>query len=255
MIGLGVLSTEVIGVPVSAGSLAEVGQHIFENARSGKQGYVCVANVHMLVSARRDPEFFKVLDGASVITTDGMPLVWELQRKGFTAAERVAGQELTSLLLSLAEKALLPVFFYGGSHETWEIFEQKIRSQFPALLVVGNECPPILPTRPSVDEELVARIRNSGARLVFVGLGCPKQEFWMAAHEQRLDAVMVGVGAVFDFMSGKKQRAPIWMQKAGLEWFYRLCNEPNRLWRRYLSTNTRYLFYLLAVRLGSLRSR
>ncbi len=239
----------VIGVPVAAGDLDSVAEAVLDAARAGRGGYVCIANVHMATEARRDPALLAVMENALLCASDGMPLVWELRRQG-RAAGRVAGPDLMAALCARARDEGLPIYLYGGDGDTLARLRARLAARFPGLAVAGAEAPPLLPARPAADAEAAARIRASGARLVFVGLGCPKQEFWMAANAPGLPAVLLGVGAAFGFLAGTLERAPVWMQRAGLEWLYRLGCEPRRLWRRYLVTNGRYLADLARERLS-----
>lgn len=235
----------VIGLPVNASELKGMAAELVRRARREEPGYVCVANVHMLVSAKQDPALRSVLEEASVVTSDGMPLVWALKHRGFSEAERVSGPDLMPALCSLAEKEKLSVYFYGGSPEAIETLREVIRERYPKLAIAGMESPPLFPTVPPLDEATIERIRASGAKFVFVGLGCPKQEFWMQTYSPHLPAILIGFGAAFDFLSGQKPRAPIWMQRHGLEWLHRFFSEPKRLWRRYLITNTLFFGYFL----------
>lgn len=237
----------VIGAPVTAAAFADVVETIGSAAAQARGGYVCVANVHMATAARRDPEFRAIMERSLVVTSDGMPLVWSLRAQGLPA-ERVAGPDLMAALCERAAAARVPVYFYGGAPATLERMAAGFAARFPGLKIAGREAPPMLPGRPLFDADVCARIAASGARLVFVGLGCPKQEYWMAAQTPHLSAVLLGVGAAFEFHAGTLRRAPLSMQRLGLEWLFRLCSEPRRLWRRYLVTNTLFLGYLLRDR-------
>jgi N-acetylglucosaminyldiphosphoundecaprenol N-acetyl-beta-D-mannosaminyltransferase len=193
-----------------------------------------------------------VMENAKLVTSDGMPLVWSLRRGGFDYAERVSGPDLIAPLLELASKEEMPVYFYGGSEKTATALGKAVAKEFPDLRVAGCESPPKLPLRPVVDPAVVERINSSGARVVFVGLGCPKQEFWMEAYSAHLSAVLIGVGAAFDLTAGTLARAPLWMQRRGLEWLYRLIMEPRRLFKRYAVTNSMFCWYLFTERLKGL---
>lgn len=238
----------VIGCPVTASTLDEVANEILLRAQRGDGGYICVANAHMLTLARQNHDLREVIGRAALVTSDGMPLVWVLRREGFRDAERVAGPDLMDRLCRAAAAEHMSVYLYGGREENTSGMRQNIFSRYPTLLVAGCESPPELPPRPPVDLDTVSRIEKSGAGIVFVGLGCPKQEFWMASNVGQLKAVTIGVGAAFDYLAGSVQRAPAWMQRAGLEWLFRVTMEPKRLWKRYLVTNTLFLFYLLQKR-------
>jgi N-acetylglucosaminyldiphosphoundecaprenol N-acetyl-beta-D-mannosaminyltransferase len=215
---------------------------ILAAVRAKTRGYVCVANAHMMVTARQRPELAQALRNALYVTSDGMPLVWTLRSKGWSA-ERVAGPDLTVRLCEEAAKAGVPVYFYGSGPETLRTLVEAVKGRFPGLRVAGAESPPRLDEKPAFDAAAAGKIADSGAGLVFVGLGCPKQELWMAAHSAEIPAVLVGVGAAFDFLAGSLRRAPLWMQKCGLEWLFRLLMEPRRLWKRYLVTNSLFLWY------------
>jgi N-acetylglucosaminyldiphosphoundecaprenol N-acetyl-beta-D-mannosaminyltransferase len=224
---------------------ADVAQEIISDVRQGRAGYVCAANVHMVVTARVNNQLKKVLNDASIVIPDGLPLVWVSKLKGFKDARRVTGTDLALKICEAAEAAGISVSFYGGSKITIDSLRSFIIERFPLLKVASYESPPMLPERPKVNPELVDRIKSSGAQIVFVGLGCPKQEFWMAAYSPHLPAVLIGVGAAFDFIAGTIKRAPVWMQKSGLEWLYRLLQEPLRLWKRYVFTNTLFVLMVL----------
>lgn len=203
--------------------------------------YICICNVHSVVTAMHDPELSDALDGADLSTSDGAPIAWALRRLGFPAQERIAGPDLMWRYLHQAERAGQKIFLYGSTHDTLIGLRSAIAREFPLLEVRGMLSPPFRSPSRSEDEAEVAIINGAGANVVFVGLGCPKQEKWMAAHRDSINAVLIGVGAAFDFHSGMKNRAPMWWQRHGLEWLYRLGSEPRRLFRRYLVTNTLFV--------------
>lgn len=230
----------IIGAPVTAAALEDFAEAVI--ARAGRGAYVCVANVHMVTLARRDAALAAAMEGAALVAADGMPLVWGLRGRGL-AAERVAGPDLMPRLCALAAAAGIGVYLFGGSAETLAALRAVLPALAPGLRIAGAEAPRVA-MPPAFDPGAAERIRRSGAGLVLVGLGCPKQELWMAAHTAAVPAVMVGVGAAFDMLAGRLRRAPLWMRRAGLEWLYRLAAEPRRLARRYLVSNTRFLWYL-----------
>lgn len=203
--------------------------------------YVCACSVHSVVTASSNERFLHAVNQADMATPDGMPVAWSLRRLGFTDQQRINGPDLTWRLLQHAAQHGQKVFFYGSSEETLRRLRQKIEEHFAQLRIVGMIAPPFRTLSDAEDQAIIDHINSSGANLVFVGLGCPKQELWMAQHRGRIHAVMLGVGAAFDYHAGTLQRAPLWMQRNGLEWLYRLLKEPRRLWRRYLSTNTRFI--------------
>ncbi len=242
-------TSKILGLPINAGTFEEVSAAIFDAARSGTAGYVCVANVHMFTLARRSQDLARIIEQAAFVTSDGMPLVWTLRRKGIAEAERVYGAGLMDDLCRRAAAASMPVYLFGGAEATLSRLTETLCKRHPDLRLAGAEAPPMLPQRPELDETVAERIRKSGAGLVFVGLGCPKQEYWMASHAQRAGALSIGVGAAFDFIAGTAPQAPGWMQRAGLEWLYRLAREPRRLFARYLVSNTAFVFYLIRGKL------
>ncbi len=217
---------------------------IIEWARRRESRYVCVANVHMVMEAHDDPRFREVVNSADFVTSDGMPLVWALRAKGCKGAERVYGPDLTPAVCAAAAAAEIPVGFFGGTPEAREAMVARLTRSFPSLRVAYSHSPPF--RAPSLTEEdaIVEEINASGAAILFVGLGCPKQERWMARHRDRLSCVSVGVGAAFDFIGGRKRKAPAFLQRIGLEWLFRLLSEPRRLWKRYLYHNPRFVALL-----------
>jgi len=235
---------DVIGIPVDVATLKLVSQNLIDlannKATAGK--YVCVANVHMLTVAKENPLFKKVLKKAYLVIADGMPLVWTQKKKGFEEAQRVSGPDLMLELCQLCEKNNHSIFLLGTDEETLQKLSCTFREQFPKLKIAGHFAPDRLPENPQFDEELARKINASGASFLFVGLGCPKQEFWCSTFAPHLNSISIGVGAAFDFHSGKKKRPPLWVQHFGLEWCYRLLSEPGRLWKRYLISNTQFIY-------------
>jgi len=207
--------------------------------------YVTICNVHVVVSASQDADYRSIINASDMATPDGAPVAWMLRRQGFADQPRISGPDVMWALCERAAAEGLPIFCYGSTSATLELLDARLRAAFPALKLT-LESPPFRALTPEEDAAAVARINASGAGIVFVGLGCPKQERWMAEHRGRVNAVMIGVGAAFDFHAGTVQRAPAWMRDNGLEWLHRLASEPGRLWRRYLVTNT--LFILGAAR-------
>jgi N-acetylglucosaminyldiphosphoundecaprenol N-acetyl-beta-D-mannosaminyltransferase len=177
-------------------------------------------------------------------TPDGAPLAWLMRKIGWPDQQRINGPDLMWKLLSAAERLQVPIFLLGSTESTLNQLEKKLLVAFPSLSLAGQVSPPFRPMTTKENDELIALISASGARILFVGLGCPKQEKWMATYRQRLPMVMIGVGAAFDYHAGTLARAPIFWQRAGLEWLYRLAMEPKRLGRRYLITNTLFLLSL-----------
>lgn len=235
---------------VSQTSYAHASSTIREWAEEHASKYVCIATVNNVMEAYDSPEFQRVMNQADLVTPDGMPLVWALRLLGHKKASRVYGPDLTPILLKTAAESGLPVGFYGGAPEVLKRLLEVVAERFPKLDVAYSFSPPFRPLTPQEDEKVVAAINASGVRILFIGLNTPKQDYWMATHKNRVQAVMVGVGAAFDFLAGTKPQAPRWMMPLGLEWLFRLCTEPRRLWKRYLKHNPRYVVLLALQLLG-----
>jgi N-acetylglucosaminyldiphosphoundecaprenol N-acetyl-beta-D-mannosaminyltransferase len=235
----------IIGLGVDRTNYQSAVQGILDWALRGESRYVCVANVHMVMEAYDDAEFRQIVNAADLVTPDGMPLVWVMRLQGLRQQERVYGPALTQFVLEAANREGIPVGFYGSTPQTLEKLKRNVQERYPSLKIAYLYAPPFRPLTTEEDEEVVRAINDSGTRILFVGLGCPKQERWMAAHKGRVQAVMLGVGAAFDFLAGVKPQAPHWMQRAGLEWLFRLLTEPRRLWRRYLINNPRFVLLVL----------
>src|SRR5262245_22786284 len=214
-------------------------------ASAGESRYVCLCNVHSVVTARRDLDFGRIIAAADLVAPDGAPVAWCLRRRGFPRQQRLGGPDLMWRCCHRAAAEGLPIFLYGADSVTLDRLATRLASAFPGLKLAGLYAPPYRALSREEDSQVTRQIEASGARIVLVALGCPKQETWMAVHRGNVSAVMIGVGAAFDFHSGAVQRAPRWMQEAGLEWLYRLLAEPGRLWRRYLVTNTLFCAYLV----------
>jgi N-acetylglucosaminyldiphosphoundecaprenol N-acetyl-beta-D-mannosaminyltransferase len=226
---------------VDATSYRDAADRICSWAHVGDSRYVCVATVNNVINARDDPGYRSVMRAADLVTPDGMPLVWGLRMLGVHDASRVYGPDLTRVICARAAQENIPVGFYGGTPEVLEDLIAGLRPRAGGLRVVYRASPPFR-TLSALEERAVSTdIQRSGARILFVGLGTPKQEAWMARHKGEVSAVMIGVGAAFDFLSGRKRQAPPWMQELGMEWLFRLATEPKRLWRRYLYGNPRFL--------------
>jgi N-acetylglucosaminyldiphosphoundecaprenol N-acetyl-beta-D-mannosaminyltransferase len=244
-------SREILGVRVDATSYTAATEQIVAWSGSDEGRWVCVANVHTTMEAWDDPGFRQQVNQADLVTPDGMPLVWALRKLGVPEASRVYGPTLTLHVCERAARDGVPVGFYGGSAAAIERLVPNLATRFPNLRVVFAESPPFRPLTAEEDEGAVERINGSGARLLFVGLGCPKQERWMATHRQRLPLVQIGVGAAFDFHAGLVRQAPPTLQSMGLEWAFRMAMEPRRLAKRYLRHNPRFVWQLLRQLRGS----
>jgi len=236
----------ILGVRVDATSYADATERVIDWAKRGESCYVCLGAVNNIMEARDSAEYRTVMEQAALVTSDGMPLVWLLRQFGIPHATRVYGPDLTLQVMEAAEAAGVPIGFYGGTEPVLQRLLQVVNHRFPALRVSYISAPPFRPLTQQEDEDTIRAINAAGVRILFVGLGSPKQDRWMHAHCHRIHAVMLGVGAAFDFLAGVKPQAPRWMQCSGLEWLFRLLTEPRRLGPRYLRQNPRFLVLLLA---------
>ncbi len=246
---------DVLGVGISAISLDGAVDEIMRWVEGGERRYVCVTNVHTVIECQHDEELRRIHNASGLTTPDGMPIVWCLKRAGAVDVTRVYGPDLMLALSKPLAKSRRSVFLYGTTPRTLELLSAQLTSEFPGLRIAGSYAPPFRPLTPAEDANVVRLINESGADVVWVGLGAVKQEYWMATHRDVLDAsALIGVGAAFDFHAGVVKQAPLWMQRHGLEWVYRLCREPRRLWRRYLRTNPAFVVGIVR-RPPRLRSR
>jgi len=234
-----------LDVKICGTSYEDATATVIEWAKAGDSRSIFAANVHTVMEAHDDQQFRDCVNAADLVTPDGMPLVWALRLQGLRGARRVYGPDLTETVLAAAEAEGIPVGFFGGSEAVLSLLIDKVRKRFPRLPVVYHVAPPFRPLTEEEDAAVISDVAESGARILFVGLGCPKQERWIAEHRNRIPAVMLGVGAAFDFLAGTKAQAPDWMQGAGLEWMFRFVTEPRRLWKRYTKHNPRFLVLML----------
>ncbi|MCL5061577.1 MAG: WecB/TagA/CpsF family glycosyltransferase [Candidatus Thermoplasmatota archaeon] len=231
---------KVLGAQIDALSWDAAMARLLGWAHARESRYVTICNVHVVVSASRDAAYRDIINGSDMATPDGAPVAWMLRRQGFAGQPRISGPDLMWALCERAAAEYLPVYCYGSTGATLALLERRLQEAFPTLRIT-TESPPFRALTPVEDAAAVDRINTSGVGIVFVGLGCPRQERWMAEHRGRIDAVMIGVGAAFDFHAGTVRRAPAWMRDNGLEWLHRLLSEPGRLWKRYLVTNTLFI--------------
>lgn len=230
----------VLGAHIDALSWDTALDRLLGWARAHDSRYVTICNVHVVVSASQDAAYREVINGSDMATPDGAPVAWMLRRQGFAGQNRISGPDVMWALCERCATEGVPVYCFGSTEATLGLLEQRLRASFPVLKLT-MESPPFRALTAEEDAAAVDRIHASGAGIVFVGLGCPRQERWMAEHRGRVHAVMIGVGAAFDFHAGTVQRAPAWMRNNGLEWLHRLISEPRRLWKRYLVTNTLFV--------------
>lgn len=235
----------VIGIPVTAVPFDHQIELILKWAKRRISKVVCVANVHMLMEAHRNPQFAAVLSNADLVTPDGMPLVWLMNLLGVWRQNRVAGMDILLALCHQVSAKKISVFFVGSERETLDRMKARLQQEFPQLQIVGMEPLPFRPLNSDEDAGIIERINSSEAGIVFVSLGCPKQEIWMSEHQGKINTVMLGLGGVFPIYAGLYKWAPLWVRKLGLEWLYRLAQEPRRLWRRYYQTIPPFLYLAL----------
>lgn len=236
---------DVIGFPVSALSFREHLDTMAAWAARRESRMVCAANVHMLMEAHARADFGEVLRASDLVTPDGMPLVWMLRKLGAPEQDRVAGMDLLPAVCQLAQERQLSVYFLGSTPEVLERMRDRLQHELPRLRIAGMESPPFRALTPQEEAEQIARINDSGAHFVMVSLGCPKQERWMHARRGEIRAVMLGLGAAFPVYAGSTSMAPQWMRDGGIEWLYRLAQEPRRLAGRYLKTNLPFAYLAL----------
>lgn len=240
------LTVSVLSAPIDIISWSTALYQLGAWAEHRESRYVCICNAHSVVTASQDAEFGRVVREADMSTPDGAPVAWLMRRLGHVGQQRINGPDLMWRYCEQAQFRDESIFFYGSTENTLALLKSRLLSAFPNLKVAGAISPPFRDLTLEEDAAIVEQINASGAGVVWVSLGCPKQELWMAKHRASIKAVMVGVGAAFDYHAGTIKRAPKWMQNSGLEWLHRLVSEPKRLWRRYLITNT--LFILLAAK-------
>ena len=233
----------MLGIPLAVSDYEEVMDWMEAVIATGQRGYVTAAAVNLVMSARDDPDVLAAVLGATLAVPDGQPLVWALRLLGHDRATRVYGPDLMARFCERAARTGIPVYLYGGrTQEALELLERRLRERFPGLAIVGGYSPPFRELTAEEQERVIAEIDGSGAAVVWVGTGQPKQEKWMLHMRPLLRApLLVGVGAAFDFHAGLVPQAPPWMQRNGLEWVYRLAREPRRLWRRYARYNPRFV--------------
>jgi N-acetylglucosaminyldiphosphoundecaprenol N-acetyl-beta-D-mannosaminyltransferase len=247
-------SRRILRTRVDATSYRHATGQVLDWAAAGESRYVCVATVNNLIEGCDDPGYNALMEAADLVTPDGMPLVWGLRLLGVPDASRVYGPDLTPLVCEEAARRGVPVGFYGGQDDVLDDLAASLTTRHPGLRIAYRWSPPFRPLTTEEEARVADDLVRSGTRVLFVGLGTPKQERWMADHKG-LPMVMLGVGAAFDFLSGRKRQAPRALQGLGLEWLYRLVHEPRRLWRRYLYRNPRFVALFAAQLLRQRQSR
>jgi N-acetylglucosaminyldiphosphoundecaprenol N-acetyl-beta-D-mannosaminyltransferase len=236
----------VLGVGVSVLNLQPALAAIADAVRARRKGYICVSGVHGVMEAQSDAAFRKILNNAFLCTPDGMPMVWMGKLNGHSEMHRVYGPDLMLDVCAWSENNPCCHFFYGGAEGVAAALAEKLKAKFPKLEIAGTFAPPFRPLTPEEEKRFVETVRSARPDILWVGLSTPKQEKFMAEFLPKLDVtLMIGVGAAFDFHSGRVKQAPRWMQRSGLEWFYRLCQEPRRLAKRYFKNNPLFALKIL----------
>ncbi|MCP4058033.1 WecB/TagA/CpsF family glycosyltransferase [Pseudoalteromonas sp.] len=226
-------------------SKKEVIELIKKNVSEKRGSYICVSNVHMCMETFDNPDFKTIVNQADLVIPDGRPLFWVQRLIGHKDASQIRGQDITEEVCRLSDVGELTIGFYGGADDTvLSKLGNNLKQKYPNIKIAYQFSPPFRPLNCSENKDVIKEINDSNVDVLFVGIGCPKQERWMAANRNNVNAVMLGVGAVFDFISGTKTHAPHWVQEIGLEWLYRLCCEPKRLWKRYLKQNPRFIWHV-----------
>lgn len=232
----------ILGVDIAAVDMGWLLDYLNDNIHVLSGDYICVSNVHTTVTAYEDVEYRKVQNGGIMAIPDGGPLSSVGQKRGFKNMKRTTGPSLMGEIFKISVSKGYRHFFYGSTDETLEKLYSVLEKTYPGIQIAGMYSPPFRPMTSEEDKAIVERINETKPDFVWVGLGAPKQEKWMAAHQGKIDGLMLGVGAGFDYYAGNIQRAPQWMQKHNLEWLYRLVQDPKRLFKRYWSTNTKFIW-------------
>ncbi|MBU2678311.1 MAG: WecB/TagA/CpsF family glycosyltransferase [Gammaproteobacteria bacterium] len=232
-----------MGISIDAGSWTHMLNRILGRSSAKSPAYICQCNVHSIVTAQKDPKLKAALKGALMRVPDGMPIMWMVRRYAYKQQPRIGGPDLMWKICERLNDSDQSIYLFGSTESTLSRLTGQLGEKFPQLRIAGAYSPPFRPLSKDEQEDIILQFNNSGANVVFVGLGCPKQEIWMNEVSSRVSAVMIGVGAAFDFHAGVVERAPEWAQRFGLEWAHRLLQEPGRLWRRYLSTNSVFAWY------------
>ncbi|OGX26882.1 MAG: hypothetical protein A3D10_05630 [Omnitrophica WOR_2 bacterium RIFCSPHIGHO2_02_FULL_48_11] len=249
-------SFDILGVKITVTNLMHSCRLLEQWIKEGHKTYVCLAPVATIVDCQADKQYCHVINQAGLVTPDGMPLVWLGRWQGHHDVQRTYGPDLLAAFCELSEQQGYKHYFYGGLPEANKLLVQKLQEKFPRLKIVGHFSPPLRQIGEQESPDILSQINAANPDVLWVGLGSPKQDYWMQQHRALLNVpIMVGVGAAFDFLAGTKKQAPRWMQQSGLEWMFRLCSEPKRLWQRYLVGNTKFICFLLADGMKKIRYR
>lgn len=231
----------ILGVNVNVTNMEDTVKVITENLDDIKGDYICVSNVHTTVMSYEDESYRNIQNSGFMALPDGKPLSVVSKKRGFSEAERVTGPDLMEEIFKISEEKGYTHYFYGSTQETLDILKEKLTEKYPKIEIVGIYSPPFRELTEEEDKEIIKNINKVKPNFIWVGLGAPKQEKWMSEHKEKIDGVMIGVGAGFDYHAGNISRAPKWMQKISLEWLYRLLQDPKRLLKRYMHTNFKFI--------------
>ena len=232
----------ILKTNINVTNMEDTISYITEHLEELKGNYICVSNVHTTVMAFRDEKYRRVQNSAAMALPDGQPLSIVSRRRGYRQAQRVPGPDLMPAILDLSQEKGYTHYFYGSTEQTLAKLEKVLLARYPKLRIAGMYAPPFRKLTQAEDEEAVRRINDSGADFIWVALGAPKQEKWMYGHRHKVNGVMIGVGAAFDFLAGTTKRAPMWMQKLCMEWVFRIMQDPGRMLPRYLNTNFAFVY-------------
>lgn len=232
----------IMGVDIAAIDMKWLVDYLNSNIKELSGDYICVSNVHTTVTAYEDEEYCEIQNGGIMAIPDGGPLSSVGQKRGFVNMKRTTGPSLMEEIFKISAQKKYRHYFYGSTDDTLEKLYSVLMETYPGIQIAGMYSPPFRPMTPDEDDAIIERINETNPDFVWIGLGAPKQEKWMANHQGRVRGLMIGVGAGFDYHAGNIERAPEWMQKSNMEWFYRLLQDPKRLFDRYWHTNTKFIW-------------
>lgn len=232
---------EILKTNINVTNMSDTVKYIGEHLEDLRGKYICVSNVHTTVMSYENEEYRKIQNSAAMALPDGAPLSSYSRRKGYKQAQRVTGPDLMLELFAISKEKGYRHYFYGATEETLQSMREVLERDYPGIEIAGMYAPPFRALTPQEDAQIVAKINESRPDFIWIGLGAPKQEEWMYQHMGQLQGVLIGVGAGFDYLAGYIKRAPRWMQRMSLEWLYRLLQDPKRLWRRYFTSNVKFI--------------
>lgn len=241
---------DILGLNVAVTNMKETIQYIEDNLETLRGKYICITNVHTTVMSYENEEYKNIQNNSALILPDGNPLSSISRKRGYKEAQRVTGPDLMGEIFKISEEKGYKHYFYGSTEDTLKLLKIKLKEKYPKLNVVGMYSPPFKPEVSLESDEKLKEINNLKPDFIWVGLGAPKQEKWMNIHKDKLNGIMIGVGAGFDYFADKIKRAPKWMQKNSLEWFYRFLQEPKRLFKRYFVTNAKFIWLTKLAKKG-----